>query len=123
MYAPNMGIEPKEYQFSPDLNDLITRFQSICMEFLNKANPDEYNSTYMDAVIDRICLESIDFLEVQRIEHKKLINKLIQAMHEGDLNDANNKLDQFLSDKEEIDRELTKYRRICWAGTSLEEVI
>ena len=119
--APNIGIEPKDYQKSEILNDLASNFDGICFEFLSKANPDEFNSSYMDAVIDRSCIETIEFMRLQRSNHEKLIKTVIHMMHQGDYDDAKFKLEDLLKDKEENERLKAKYRRICFEGTSLEE--
>lgn len=121
MYAPNVGLMPKEYQISPELNDLEANFKKLCEDFLKKANPDEFNSSYMDAVIERICVDAISFIKVQRCDHERLIRKVLDIMHRGDYIDARNKYQYFMEDKEENAKELRKYRRIYWAGTSLEE--
>ncbi len=121
MYAPNMGLTPKEYQISQQLNDLEERFRDLCMEFLSKSNPDEFNSSYIDAVIERICIDAIRFVKVQRCDHIRLIMKSLNAMHNGDYSDAKNKLQFFLSDREANEMELAKYRRIYCAGTSFAE--
>lgn len=123
MYAPNMGLMPKEYQISPQLNDLEKRFKEMCESFLTKSNPDEFNSSYMDAVIERICVDAIRFVKVQRCDHEQLIMKALDAMHNGDYSDAKNKLQYFLEDREANARELEKYRRIYCAGTSLAEEV
>ena len=96
MYAPNMGLMPKEYQISPQLNDLEKRFKEMCESFLTKSNPDEFNSSYMDAVIERICVDAIRFVKVQRCDHEQLIMKALDAMHNGDYSDAKNKLQYLL---------------------------
>lgn len=80
MYAPNMGLMPKEYQISPQLNDLEKRFKELCESFLSKSKPDEFNSSYMDAVIERICIDAIRFVKVQRCDHEQLIMKALDAM-------------------------------------------
>lgn len=48
MYAPNMGLAPKDYQLSPKLTELEETFEGICKAFLKAANPDMFNSSYMD---------------------------------------------------------------------------
>lgn len=123
MYAPNMGLMPKEYQVSPQLHNLEVRFKELCEDFLSRSNPDEFNSSYMDAVIERMCVDAIRFIKVQRCDHEQLIMKTLNAMHIGDYSDAMNKLEYFLRDREENARELEKYRRIYWSGTSLEEEV
>ena len=120
-YAPNIRIEPKDYQKSEILNNLATNFDGICLNFLSKANPDEFNSSYMDAVIDRSCIEAIEFMKLQRSNHEKLIKTIIHMMHQGDYDDATHKLEDLLKDKEENERLKAKYRMICFKGTSLEE--
>lgn len=121
VYYSNMGLRPKEYQISSQLSDLEERFKELCERFLSKANPDEFNSSYMDAVIDRICIESINFINVQRCDHEQLIVKSLNNMYNGDYCDAKIKLQIFLNDRDENARELEKYRRLKWAGTSLAE--
>ncbi|MDE6026286.1 MAG: hypothetical protein K2G45_12650 [Lachnospiraceae bacterium] len=123
MYAPNMGLTPKEYQISPQLNDLEKRFKEECVEFLSKASPDEFNSSYMDAVIERICIDAIRFIKVQRCDHKQLITKMLAVMHVGDYCKAVKKLQVYLNDRDKNERELKKWRRILWSGTSLEEEV
>lgn len=123
MIAPNMGLRPKEYQISPQLNELERKFQSLCEEFLSKSNPDEFNSSYMDAVIERICIDAIKFIEVQRGDHEQLILKVLETMHYGDYIEAKKELQYFLEDRETNARKLEKYRRILWHGTSLAEEV
>lgn len=123
MIAPNMGLRPKEYQISPQLNELERKFQSLCEEFLSKSNPDEFNSSYMDAVIERICIDAIKFIEVQRGDHEQLILKVLESMHFGDYIEAKKELQYFLEDRETNAREPEKYRRILWHGTSLAEEV
>lgn len=59
MYAPNMGLAPKDYQLSPKLTELEETFEGICKAFLKEANPDMFNSSYMDAIIERTIAEGI----------------------------------------------------------------
>ena len=70
------------------------------MEFLSKSNPDEYNSSYMDAVIERICVDAIKFVTVQRCDHVYSIMKLLNDMHNGDYIKCKSKLEDFKRDKE-----------------------
>lgn len=121
VYAPNLGLSPKEYQISPQLYSLEMNIQSICEEFLNKAKPDEFNSSYMDAIIERTCVECIKYIEVQRKDHERLIRGVLKHMHDGDYTYAKNKLVQFVKDKECMERELRKLQRIYWKGTSMSE--
>ena len=57
MYAPNMGLAPKDYQLSPKLTELEETFEGKCKAFLKEANPDMFNSSYMDAIIERTIAE------------------------------------------------------------------
>lgn len=123
MYAPNIGLTPKEYQISPQLNDLEIGFKSLCIEFLSKANPDQFNSSYMDALIERVSLDCIKFIKVQRADHERLISDTLQVMYKGDYCAAQNKLQYFLDDKEQNKKLLSKLRKILWAGTSLSEEV
>lgn len=60
MYAPNMGLAPKDYQLSPKLTELEETFEGICKAFLKAANPDMFNSSYMDAIIERTIVEAFE---------------------------------------------------------------
>ena len=51
MYAPKKGLAPKDYLLSPKLTELQVPFEGICKAFLKAANPDMFNSSYMDASI------------------------------------------------------------------------
>ncbi len=121
MYAPNQGLSPKEYQISAQLVQLEATFKTHCMEFLNKSNPDEYNSSYMDAVIERICVDAIKFVKVQRCDHVYSIRKFLSNMHNGDYIKCKSKLEDFERDKETNRAKLNKYRTIYYHGTSLAE--
>ena len=123
MYPPNMGLTPKEYQISVQLDSLEKNFKELCEDFLRKSKPDEFNTSYMDAVIERICIDAISHVKVQRCDHVQLIINALDTMHNGDYVAAKNKLQLFLTDKEENARELKKYRRIYWSGTSLAEEV
>lgn len=123
MYAPNLGLMPKEYQLSPQLYEFERNFKDVCMEFLTTAHPDQYNSSYMDAVIEKICDDAKCFVEVQRCDHERLITDVLHAMHDGDLEGAKDRLQLLLSDKDCNEKELMKLRRIHWAGTSFAEEV
>lgn len=84
MYAPNMGLAPKDYQLSPKLTELEETFEGICKAFLKAANPDMFNSSYMDAIIERTIVEALKFIRVQRCDHERLITENLMAMHKGD---------------------------------------
>lgn len=121
IYAPNQGLSPKEYQVSAQLVQLESDFKALCMEFLSKSNPDEYNSSYMDAVIERICIDAIKFIKVQRCDHVYSIMKLLDEMHHGDYIKCTSKLEDFKRDKETNRAKLNKYKTIYYHGTSLAE--
>ncbi len=121
MYAPNQGLAPKEYRLSGQLNSLEVTFRDKCMDFINKSNPDMYNSSYMDAIIERVCIEAIKFVKIQRNDHIQTIMKPLNDMHNGDYIKCKRKLEDFKHDKEKNIKELNKYKRIYYIGTSLEE--
>lgn len=121
MYAPNMGLAPKDYQLSPKLTELEETFEGICKAFLKEANPDMFNSSYMDAIIERTIAEALKFIRVQRCDHERLITENLMAMHKGDYCVAMSKRELCIADREENEKELMKYRRILWSGTSLSE--
>ena len=121
MYAPNMGLSPKEYQMSEQLVQLETSFKEKCMEFLNESGADEFNYSYMDAIIDKVCEEAIKFLKVQRSDHVYSVRKLLNDMHKGDYIKCKSKLEDFKRDKETNRMKLRKYKAIYYHGTSLAE--
>ena len=84
MYAPNMGLAPKDYQLSPKLTELEETFEGICKAFLKAANPDMFNSSYMDAIIERTIVEALKFIRVQRCDHERLITENLMASSRGD---------------------------------------
>lgn len=120
-YAPNQGLSPKEYQVSVQFAQLETTFKALCMEFLSKSNPDEFNSTYMDATIERVCIEAIKFIKVQRCDHVYSIRKLLNDTHSGDYVKCKRRLEDLKRDKEKNGMELRKYKAIYYKGTCLEE--
>lgn len=123
MYAPNMGISPKKY-IAEKVYDLEQNdFKALCMDFLKNAKPDEYNASYMDAVIENSGFCDIKDVYVQRCDHIKVIKTAEELIRNGDLCHAKDQLQYFLEDRDEIDRKLVKYRRIYWAGTSLAEEV
>lgn len=121
VYAPNQGLFPKEYQISAQLAQLEAIFKMHCVEFLSNSNPDEYNSSYMDAVIERICVDAIKFIKVQRCDHVYTIRKFLNDMHKGDYVKCKRKLEDYKRDKEANSIKLKKYKEIYYHGTSLAE--
>lgn len=121
IYAPNTGLAPRDYKIPQELEDIETRFEEICSSFISKANPDQFNSAYMDALIDRIRDEAIKNIRLQRTGHERVILKNLYFIHNGDYAAAKSKLKLYLKDKENNEKELAKYRRIHWSGTSFEE--
>ena len=123
MYAPNMNITARSYQASEQFADLEANFKERCNEFFSSANPDKYNSDYMDAVIEETAFDAIRNIEAQRRNHERLIVNGLDMMHKGDYSNAKSKLQQFLEDREEIQKELAKWKRVLWKGTALEEEV
>lgn len=121
MYAPNQGLTPKEYQLSARLNELEFTFQDRCISFLRKSNPDAFNSSYMDSIIERVCIDAIEFIKVQRSDHIQTITKPLNDMHKGDYMKCKSKLEDFKRDKVRNAKELAKYQKIYYNGTSLAE--
>lgn len=121
MYAPNMGLAPKDYQLSPKLTELEETFEGICKAFLKAANPDMFNSSYMDAIIERTIVEALKFIRVQRCDHERLITENLMAMHKGDYCVVMSKRELCIADREENEKALMKYRLILWSGTRLSE--
>lgn len=121
MYAPNQGLCPKEYQLSDRLDELEGTFEERCKDFLTKSKPDSFNSSYMDAVIERVCVDAVKYVRVQRTDHVQTIMKQLNDMHSGDYCKCKSKLEAYRKDKERNNRELSKFRKIYYSGTSLAE--
>lgn len=120
LYIPNLGLQPKEYQISAMLSALEKDFKEFCYDFLTKSNPDEFNSTYVDAVIDRMREDSIKHIDVQRVDHVRLIESTLKSLHDADYKKAKEKLETLKEERDFIKKEIKKLRHICWSGTSLE---
>ena len=104
MYAPNMGLAPKDYQLSPKLTELEETFEGICKAFLKAANPDMFNSSYMDAIIERTIVEALKFIRVQRCDHERLITENLMAMHKGDYCVVMSKHELCIADREDNEK-------------------
>ena len=121
MYGPNQGLKPIEYEALNKLVELEDELRERCMDFLKKSNPDEYNASYMDSVIERIIIEAIKYIKMQRNDHINLISVTLDKVHRGDLIKCRRRLENLQHDKEINQRKLEKYRKIYHSGTSLEE--
>ena len=73
------------------------------------------------ATIERICVEAITYLGVQRTDHILSITKLLDDMHRGDRIKAEAKLVNHKEEKESVEAKLRKYRRVYHYGTCFAE--
>lgn len=120
-YAPHLGLTPRDYMMPQLLADFETGFERRAKEFLQNANPDQYNGSYMDGVICKLRDEALVELSLQRADHVGSIADLISKLWNGDQIKAQAKLEQCTAELEETDRELAKLRRVYHRGTSLSD--
>ncbi len=120
LYAPNMSITPKSYQVSEKLCGLEADLEGICQMFIQKASPDKFNSDYLDALIDRVCKDAIDYIDEQRSGHIRIL-KDIELMHKGDLVIAEERLEYILELIASKEAELAKLTRIYEKGSGFED--
>ena len=121
LYAPNSGITVKEYMMSPELTRFERNFVAKCKEFLSKTDVDEYNTSYMDALIATMGKEACANIDVQRISHIETILGPLDDMHTGDAIKCCRRLDQWKKDLVQVEKDITQLERIYYKGTSYEE--
>ncbi|MBR6326058.1 MAG: hypothetical protein IKR61_04565 [Lachnospiraceae bacterium] len=121
VYAPHQGLIPKEYMLSARLVDLEANFRDYCFAFFESGCVDAYNGSFADTLIDSICDEDIRLMHVQRADHMRTIETLLDKMHRGDYIKLIGKRESFRREKEENLRKLNDYRHILFAGTSLAD--
>ncbi len=119
-YAPNQGLTAVDYQVSDEFLEFETRFEEKCKKFLKKSKPDLFNESYMDAVIERKCIEEMKYIKRQRCDHKRTIMMLLDELYRADAIKCKRKLEGYRADKKQNKKELEKYRAIYYKGTSLE---
>ena len=121
-YGPNQRLSPREYMLSPDFVNLENTFEERCRYFLSKANPDEFNGSYMDAVIECMGAEAAKYIAVQRADHINVIKRALHDMHIGDKIKCEAKLLQYRNSIEWVQNELIRLKKIYQRGTSYEEI-
>ncbi len=122
-YAPNAGLTPREYMLSDKLIELESVFEAKCKAFLSKANPDEYNGSYMDAIIQTIEREAKDYIMVQRADHIRIIMLPLNDTHVGDGIKCESKLKQYEEELEKTKKELDIMKKVYHRGTIYEEIM
>ncbi len=120
-YVPNQSLQPKEYLLSPSFVNFEGDFEKRCIKFLNKAKVDQFNGSYMDAMIQKMVKEALAHLSVQRGEHIDLITNLLRRMHVGSKIKCQSKLEQALREQKELDCEMKKIKKIYYHKTSFGE--
>lgn len=117
-YAPDIHLRPADYYKCVEYSTFMENFEKDCKESLKSiSNLDEYNSTYMDQVIEKMCDLAISDLKIQREYHIDTIHKLVNK------NGANyvylkSKLEDTIKQKEKNDERLEVYKRIYYKDTS-----
>lgn len=120
-YAPNLGLQPVDYLMSPQMKGFSSNFEEKCKEFIKNTNLDEYNGSYFDAVIEKVCNEAIVNLTLQRADHVSVITTLLEKMWMGDRIKIEAKLEQAIVEVEAVEKRIRKFERICWKDTNFIE--
>lgn len=120
-YAPNQTLRPKDYVKPQSWFAFGADFERRCKEYLSKGNPDSNNGSYMDAIIQNKAREAVYELEIQYIDHLSVIDTLVEKMHKGDKIKLETKLQQAEIEQEEVQRELSRLRKVYWSGTCFGE--
>lgn len=121
LYAPNNGITVKEYMMSLEFTRFERNFVAKCKEFLSKTDVDEYNTSFMDALITTMGNEACINIDVQRINHIETIRGPLDDMHTGDAIKCCRRLEQWKRDLVQVEKDIAKLERIYYKGTSYDE--
>lgn len=121
VYAPNTSLRPRDYLLARTMSKLEENFEETCKDFLKNTQPDKYNGSYMDAIIQKAGEEAIISLTLQRAEHISILNDLLDKLWLGDKIKGQAKLDQAMNERKEVEKEIQKLQRIYWKGTSFLE--
>lgn len=121
-YAPNLGLQPKEFEMTEMFRTFVDGFDGSCIDFLKNTDSDEFNGSYIDAMIQKAGAEIIVSLGLQREDHKNLIISTLKKTSQGDLEKCNGKIGQLEQEKTEVLSEIAEIIRILNKGTSFEKL-
>ena len=118
-YAPYSDVT-KSYELLEKMNDFSGNFETLCRSFIKKTSPDHNNGSYFDAVIDKICQEAIEDIDLQRQEHIQLFSQSVAGYQKGIRIKTEAKLQMVIDAIRDIETELDRCNRIYNKGTSME---
>ena len=120
LYAPDTYLTSKEYGVPSVLLNFELNFDHMLEEFFSKANPDEFNTSFLDATINRLEAEALASLDIQRNEHLfGGIPHILMAWKQGQA-DYEGMRKRVRQELEEVEDDILEYKRIRYKGTSLE---
>lgn len=121
LYAPSAYLTTKEYGVPSVLLNFEQNFDSMLEAFFSKANPDEFNTSFLDATLKRLEAEALASLEIQHCEHLRSgIPGILMAWKQGKT-DYSGLMKQVRQELEEVEDDLQEYLRIRYKGTCLAE--
>ena len=121
LYAPDSYLITKEYGIPSVLLNFEANYDHMLQEFFSRANPDEFNTSFIDATLACLEAEALASLELQRHEHQ--LNETpyaLMAWKRGKADYMGMKKQAEL-ELAEVEKDITKYKEILHRGTSLEE--
>lgn len=121
IYAPHQCWTPQDYYEPALLAALEDEFEKKCKSWLTAAKPDQFNGSYMDAIIEKHETEALVQLSLQRVDHMSAVDALIMKLWKGDRIRAEARLRQNKEELTMVETELHKLEKIYWSGTSLGE--
>lgn len=121
LYAPSTYLTTKEYGVPSVLLNFEQNFEPMLEEFFSKVNPDEFNTSFLDATLKRLEAEALASLEIQRSEHLcSGIPSILMAWKQGNT-DYSGLMKQLRQELEEVEDDIQEYLQIRYKGTCLEK--
>ena len=120
-YAPHQNLGPLPYTVPVAIRDLDSCFPSKVSEFLSNTNPDQYNATFADNLIEHARNQALVDLDKQRIDHIRTIERSISSLWKGDEFNYKQKLADAEEEYQQVEKRLEKLTQIYQKGTALEE--
>lgn len=119
-YAPHAGLTPVSYEAPKVLTQLEDTFDAQVIEFLQKADPDQFNGSFFDPLIQAVETRALTDMEQQKLVHKNTIDSLIAGIWTGDQKRIQNRKANAKEELQEVEMELRAYTRISRKNTALE---
>lgn len=121
-YAPDVYLILKEYEMPSVLVEFEEKLEQIVLEFIQKGNPDEYNTSFLDARLRMLEAEALASLALQRNEHINGQFMVITDTHRQGKVDYKVWRANLERELKELEAEIAAYRGAIFRGTPLEEV-